>query len=66
MILPDDYLKRAVYFKDFIYQIDVSKNSFLEVFSASELVIDAVNLRISSNKLLFINRYDSRLYSLEL
>ena len=33
-ILPDDYLKKAVYFKDFLYQIDVSQNSLSEIFSA--------------------------------
>ncbi len=65
-ILPDDYLKKAVYFKDFLYQIDISQNSLSEIFSASEPIVDAVNLRILDNKLLFINRYDSRLYSLEL
>lgn len=65
-VLPDDYLKKAVYFRDFIYQIDIEKNSFSEIFSAVEPVIDAVNLRILDNKLLFINRYDGRLYGLEL
>lgn len=66
MILPDDYLKKAVYFKDFLYQIDISQNSLSEIFSAAEPVIDAARLSISDNQLLFINRYDSRLYSLEL
>ncbi|MBT9171290.1 MAG: hypothetical protein DDT18_01663 [Actinobacteria bacterium] len=65
-ILPDDYLKRAVYFKDFLYQIDINQNSLSDIFSASEPVIDAVRLFISGNQLLFINRYDDRLYSLEL
>ncbi|MDP3014816.1 MAG: hypothetical protein Q8N28_00085 [bacterium] len=65
-ILPDDYLKKAVYFKDFLYQINISQNSLSEIFSAAEPIIDAVNLRILDNKLLFINRYDNRLYSLEL
>lgn len=65
-ILPDDYLKKAVYFKDFLYQIDTGKNSFSEIFSATEQAIDAIRLSISDNQLLFINRYDNKLYSLEL
>jgi hypothetical protein len=65
-ILPDDYLKKAVYFKDFLYQIDVNQNSLSEIFSASEPIIDATRLSISGNRLLFINRYDGRLYNLEL
>lgn len=65
-ILPDDYLKKAVYFKDFLYQIDVSQNSLSEIFSAPEPIIDATRLFVSNNQLLFINRYDNRLYSLEL
>lgn len=66
IILPDDYLKKAVYFKDFLYQIDTNQNSFSEIFSAVEPAIDAIRLSISDNQLLFINRYDNRLYSLEL
>ncbi len=65
-VLPDDYLKRAVYFKDIIYQIDISQNSFSEIFTETEPVIDAVRLNLLNNKLLFINRYDNRLYQLEL
>ncbi len=65
-ILPDDYLKKAVYFRDFLYQIDINQNSLSEIFSASEPIIDATRLSISGNRLLFINRYDGRLYGLEL
>ena len=46
-ILPDDYLKKAVYFKDFLYQIDVSQNSLSEIFSAPEPIIDATRLFVS-------------------
>jgi len=65
-VLPDDYLKRAVYFRDALYQIDISQNSLSEIFTEDEPAVDAVHLSISDNQLLFINRYDGRLYSLEL
>lgn len=65
-VLPDDYLKRAVYFRDALYQIDISKNSLSEIFAEDEPAIDAVRLNLLDNKLFFINRYDNRLYSLEI
>jgi hypothetical protein len=65
-VLPDDYLKRAFYSNDFIYQIDIAQNSFTEILSAGDPVIDAVGLRFIEGKLLFINRYDNKLYQLDL
>ncbi len=62
--LPDDYLKRAVYFDDIFYQIDINQNSFTEIPTASQSVIDAVNLKFVGNRLFFINRYDNKVYSL--
>lgn len=64
--LPDDYLKRAVYFRDSIYVIDMVSNSYNQVFDGNEPVIDATHLSLVGNALLFINRYDNRLYKLEL
>jgi len=65
-ILPDDYLKKAVYFSDSFYQIDINENSSLKIFEPSDFAIDAVNLKLIDGKLLFINRYDNKLYSVEL
>jgi len=65
-ILPDDYLKKAVYFRDAIYQIDINQNTITEVFTETEPAIDATHLNLVNNKLLFINRYDDKLYSIEL
>lgn len=64
--LPDDYLKRAAYSDDFIYELDIEKNAFLPVFEESKQPIDAVNLELLGSQLFFINRYDNRLYRLEL
>jgi hypothetical protein len=64
--LPDDYLKRAVYFSDAIYQIDINQNSFQLIFAQDEPAIDATHLSLLGRQLIFINRYDNKLYSLEL
>jgi hypothetical protein len=65
-VLPDDYLKRAFYSNDFIYQIDIAQNSFTEILSAGNPIIDAVGLRFIEGKLLFVNRYDNKLYQFNL
>ncbi len=65
-VLPDDYLKRAVYFRDVFYQIDITQNSLSEILAGVEPALDATHLNLVDNKLLFINRYDNGLYSLEL
>lgn len=66
MTLPDDYLKRSVYFKDGIYQIDIDKDSIRGIFEDENPDIDATDLTVLDNRLLFINRYDRKLYSLDL
>jgi len=65
-LLPDDYLKKAVYFEDKIYEIDIKANSFLEIPIGAETVIDAVNLSLAGNAVIFMNRYDNKLYKLDL
>ncbi len=64
--LPDDYLKNAVYFVDSLYQIDITTNSFERIFDGSASAIDAVNLKFTDGKLFFVNKYDNKLYVLEL
>jgi len=67
--LPDDYLKKAVYFNDSIMKIDASStpSSMEEILSSSnEAPIDVSKLRKINNSLLFINRFDNKLYSFDL
>lgn len=64
--LPDDYLKKAVYFSDFIYEINIDGNSLKTIFNETEPVLDAFNLSLFDNKILFINKYDNKVYSLNL
>lgn len=65
-VFPDDYLKRAVYFDDFIYKMDIGQNTFETIYADPETILDAFHLSISDNNLFFVNRYDNNLYRLEL
>ena len=64
--LPDDYYKRAIYFDDTVYLIDLSNAGVTELKTGSNLIIDAEHLEISGGKLFFKNRLDDKLYSLAL
>lgn len=64
--LPEDYYKKAVYFDDTFYLINLSDGSVSELKSDLELKIDAEHLELRNNQLLFKNRLDSKLYSLGL
>ena len=63
---PDDYYKKNIYSKDGIYVVDLTNNRIQALFEKGNPVIDAVDLSLFGNQLLFINRYDSKLYSLGL
>ncbi|MBU4348108.1 hypothetical protein KJ671_01195 [Patescibacteria group bacterium] len=64
--LPDDYYKKAEYFIDDIFMIDRSEETISKIFDGSEVALDIYNLKIKDDSLLFINRYDNKLYSLKL
>lgn len=66
MKLPDDYLMRKVYFQDGIYQIDLTTGGIKAIYEDETPIIDATNLTVLNDKILFINRYDRKLYSLML
>lgn len=65
---PDDYLQKAVYTKDDFYKIDLNNltNPQLIFSQWAGKTIDATNLKILGNQILFLNRYDNNLYGLEL
>lgn len=64
--LPDDYYKKAVYFRDDVFAIDLDTGESALLLNGDEQLIDARHLTIHDNQLIFINRYDDRLYSLQL
>lgn len=65
--LPDDYYKNAIYFQDELYLIDLASGKASVIFNnRNNILIDASRLTIGNDQLLFINRYDNKLYSLDL
>lgn len=66
IVLPDDYYKKAVYFDDNLYLIDLSAGSSKVLLENSDTLIDAEHLELHNNALLFKNRLDGKLYSLEI
>ena len=64
--LPDDYLKRALYFEDGIYLIDLETETIVPIFEEENLPIDADHLEVHQNKLYFKNRLDGKLYKIDL
>lgn len=70
-VLPDDYLKRKLYTSDRIYFVGVDREgktaqARLLLPENDDAPIDAVQLSAIENTLFFINRYDQKLYRLEI
>jgi len=63
-VLPDDYLKDRVYFSDGFRSWDTATGTVTAIPINQSAPVDAEKLTKLQNKLLFINRYDRKLYSL--
>ncbi len=65
---PDDYLQKSIYTIDAFYKFNLNNLVAPElIFAPTEgKIIDASDLKILGNQILFINRYDNQLYSLEI
>lgn len=66
LILPDDYYKKGVYFIDDIFELDLPTGKITKLFDGSSVALDAYDLKLKGSDLLFINRYDNKVYSLGL
>ncbi len=64
IILPDDYYKNKEYFIDDIWELDLPTGQTTKLFDGNEVAIDAYDLKVKDNSLLFINKYDNKVYSL--
>lgn len=64
--LPDDYLQKAFYSNDLLYRVPIGEGEMRMLLDAGQNNIDAINPQLFENKLIFINRYDNRLYSFDL
>jgi hypothetical protein len=65
---PDDYFQKTIYTRDGLYKFDPKNLTEPQlVFDQwGEKNIDATNIKTVGNQILFINRYDNQLYSLEI
>lgn len=64
--LPDDYEQMSLFTSDDFYRVNVSDGSIATVFIAPSGNLDASNLTIANNTLFFVNRYDEKLYAMQL
>ncbi|PIT92721.1 MAG: hypothetical protein COU08_00975 [Candidatus Harrisonbacteria bacterium CG10_big_fil_rev_8_21_14_0_10_42_17] len=65
IVLPDDYFKRKVYFKDSFFIWDSASQAPARVVTP-EFLVDAEHLEVYRNELYFFNRYDDKLYKIPL
>lgn len=69
VFLPDDYFKNKVFFLDAFYKIDQKTGESPIVFQSGVdgiPLIDGENLSIVGERVYFVNRYDKRLYRINL
>jgi len=64
--LPDDYLKKALYFSDTIYLIDSAADTATILYNPDTIEIDAEHLELFNGSLLFRNRIDGKIYNLKI
>jgi hypothetical protein len=62
--MPDAYEQRSFMTTDDIYEIDLSKGTLTPLFNDQSQNFDITDLQVGSGTVYFINRYDSKLYSL--
>lgn len=64
--LPDDYLKNKIYFNDAFYSWDTATGTVQVIPVNHQAPLDAERLTKYEQRIFFINRYDRKLYSLEI
>lgn len=62
--LPDDYLKYKFYSLDSIVKLNLDTLYPTTLLDTLDAKIDAEQLKVSGEKLLFVNRYDEKIYSM--
>ncbi len=64
--LPDDYLKRKFYSLDSIIKVDLDTLYPATLLDTTLEKIDVEQLSVAGDRLMFVNRYDQKIYSLEI
>ncbi len=62
----DDYLTKELYTEDNVYLINLSDQTMNIVWSSNNDYFDMNNVKVFNNKLFFINRFDNKLYSIDI
>jgi hypothetical protein len=66
LTLPDAYLKKEVFSRDWIYRIDMKTGEIEVIYGGAGEAVDATNLEVADGNLYFRNRLDGSLYGLAL
>ena len=66
IVLPDNYFTREDYFIDDIFELDLPTGKITKLFDGNAAILDAFDLKLKDVALLFINRYNNKVYSLKL
>lgn len=64
--MPDDYLKRKAYSQDYIISWEINSRILKIFFDNDATALDVERLIKKDSKIYFVNRYDRKLYSLNL
>ncbi len=67
IVLPDDYLQGKVYFRDNLFKINLETREGRIILASNEgFAADGRDPQVMNGRLYFINRYDDRVYLLDL
>ena len=64
--ITDDYLSYELYTEDDIYKIDLNSGETKIIFNDKTKSFDMDKLQLVNNRIFFINRFDKKLYSINL
>ena len=64
--LPDDYNQMVLFTSDDIYRINLQSGAIDTVFNDETQNLDVSDVKFFNNTLLFVNRYDQKLYGIQL
>ncbi|MBI4085469.1 MAG: hypothetical protein HY432_03130, partial [Candidatus Liptonbacteria bacterium] len=64
--LPDAYLEKDLFTSDDLFEIEVFSGNLENIFGSSKIGVDADNLKVFGNSLFFTNRFDGKVYYVNL
>jgi hypothetical protein len=64
--LPDDYNQMSLFTSDDIYRIDLMTGGIDTIFNDATQNLDVADIKFFNNAVFFINRYDQKLYGVQL